>query len=108
MRKKKILGIVLLVIGILLFGASLYIEAQVAEGKEQISSAQGTVDKGKALFSLDPLSQQVGKTITNPIQKKINEGQEEVLYYERLALWLKLAGIICFVTGVAVLVWKKK
>lgn len=100
MKKRKMMAIVFLVVGIVCLGASHYIKTQVAGGQEQVDSAQKSLDRGSKLFSNNPVSKEVGDTLfVKPIQKKIDAGQEEVLYYARIAQFLQVAGIILIIVG---------
>lgn len=100
MKGKKILSILLILGGVVLFGFATYIQSEVDQGKTQISSAQSKVDTGETLFSLNPTTKEVGKGIFGGIQKKIDEGKGDVAYYENLAKNLRIAGIIVFIAGV--------
>ncbi len=110
MTAKRIIGTLVLIIGIASVIASLYITNRIEEGKEQISSAQKKVDKGSSLFSMNPVAKELGQgIITDPAQKKINEANQEVAQYEILAKRLKIGGIILAVLGLGILfVGKKK
>ncbi len=100
MNSKRIIGIVLIVIGVVMFIFSNTISNQVAEGRGKISSAQKKVDTGNTLFSLTPESQQVGKMLTDSAQEKIDEGSVKADYYESMASSLKIGGIVAFIIGV--------
>lgn len=99
MNIKKILGIVLFVIGIALYFISNYIMDQVNEGKQKISSAQKQVDQSNDLFSLAPYGKDIGKELTNPAEKKIHAGQEQVNYYQNTAHFLHIGGVVLMVLG---------
>jgi LPXTG-motif cell wall-anchored protein len=106
---KKFLGIILAIGGIAMIVFSFYIKSQVAEGKAKASSAQSTVDKGTWLFSQNPISKEVGKGLTNPIQKQIDEGESQISYYENMATWLLIGGIgVLIIGGAVVLISRKK
>lgn len=107
-KVQRLIGAVVLLIGLVLFGFSLYIQNQVEEGKGQISSAQEKVNRGSALFSLRPETREIGKGITDSAQKKINAGEEEVAYYEDLAGKLKIGGIIVALLGIGIMFFPRK
>jgi hypothetical protein len=109
MNSKKTLGIVLLIGGIAMLVASNYIKGEVAEGRMKIDRAQRQVDTGSKLFSNNPISQEVGKTITGGAQRKINEANQEAGYYGTMAGQLQIGGIILIVAGAAIFfLWKRK
>lgn len=108
MNSKRIIGIVLIVIGIVMFIFSNSISNQVAEGRGEISSAQEKVDTGSTLFSVTPQSKQVGKLITGSAQEKINEGSAKADYYESMAHSLKIGGIVVFIIGIGVVFLGRK
>lgn len=102
MNIKKVLGIVLLIGGLALYIVSNYIMGQVNEGKQKISGAQKQIDTGKELFSLAPYGKDIGQELTNPVEKKIHEGQNQVNYYEDIAQWMHLGGTVLMVLGGAI------
>lgn len=102
MKTKSIIGSLLLICGIALIGFSMYVTSQVEEGKGKVSSAQSKVDKGKGLFSGDPLTEQIGKGLTSGAQKKIDEGKDKIAHYEQVAAWSKAGGIACIIIGLGV------
>src|SRR5690348_16504432 len=97
MKSKRILVIVLIIIGIVLILFSSYITSQVEAGKMQVAGAEQTMEQGNKLFSLTPESEAAGKVITGSAQKKINEGKQEISRYEELARWLKVGGIVLII-----------
>jgi hypothetical protein len=106
MNFKRVLGIIILIIGLVGLGFSYYITQQVNEGKIQVESAQSSVDKGNSLLSLNRVSKEVGqKVLTDPAQKKINEGQMTIAQYEKMASWLQIGGIIFIVLGLALIIF---
>lgn len=102
------LGIVVLAAGIGLLGFSFYIKQQVAQGEEQISTAQRRVNQGNTLFSLTPATKEIGNRMTSSAQRKINEGILEVGKYKDLAGWFQVGGIVCIILGAGILVLDKK
>lgn len=96
---KRILGVVLILGGVALMLFSNYILNQVAEGKEKISNAETQVQRGNSLFSMNPVAKEVGKGLTNGVQKKIDAGKQQVGYYEELAGKMRMGGIGAIVLG---------
>ncbi len=102
---KRVLGIVLLTIGIILYFFSSYISSQVAEGKEKISSAKEQVNVAGKLFSMSPYTKGIGKEVSATGEKKIGEGEQKVAKYEKIAHQLYIGGIILVVLGAGVIAW---
>ena len=103
MKKKKPIGIALIVIGALMLIFSHYIAEQVATGQMQIQKGQSQVDTANSLFGASKYTKPLGKTFTGGAQKKIDAGQREVDHYEAMSNNLKIAGIILIVIGAGVL-----
>lgn len=108
MKKKRITGIILIIIGIALYLVSNYINEQVAEGRVKISSAQKEVDVGSKLFSMSPYTEGAGTFAKGHAQKKINEGEQTANQYERTAKWLFSLGIISGLIGIFLVIWSFK
>lgn len=99
MNTKRILGLVILAAGIICICVSKYIETQVLEGREEISSAQSKVDTANRVFSLNPISKRVGEGLTNSAQRKIDAGSEEAEKYAAWAHTLQIGGIVLIIGG---------
>jgi hypothetical protein len=104
MKYLRILGILILLAGVASILFSNYITSQVSEGKAQIASGEKKVNQGKQLFSLNPVSKEVGKGLTQSADKKIEEGKQKVSYYENLAQQLQMGGIIGCVVGAGIFI----
>jgi ABC-type multidrug transport system fused ATPase/permease subunit len=107
-RVGRILGIVLVIAGALFLYFSHYINTQVAEGRSEISSGQTQVDTITNLFSVNPVSKEVGKQFTGSAQSRINEGTIEANQYAEYANWFMIGGIITIVAGAVVFLLMKK
>jgi len=103
---RRILGILIVLIGAVSIGFSYYIKQQVSAGEEKIESAQKSVDKGNQLFSgsSNPIVKGFGQSMTGSAQKKINKGKEEVVKYATLADQLQMGGIALIVLGAILIV----
>ncbi len=108
MKVKKIGSLILIVLGLVLIAGSLVINAKVKEGQEQVSSAEKKVDTGDKLFSIAPGGQGIGETLSEPIQKKIEEGKGEIAFYTAVAKWLEIGGIVVLVLGACLILMRKK
>lgn len=103
MSAKRIVSIVLLILGVGFYIFGTYIESEVTQGEKKIANAQGMVDKGKSLTDITPFTKGIGDMATSSAQKKIDEGKEKAHNYQILANWLHGSGIGLFVIGAILL-----
>jgi hypothetical protein len=108
MIAKRIIGIVVFIIGVAMIIVSISIKKQTEAGKTQIAGAQKKVEQGNSLFSLSPVTKGIGQGVTGSAQKKINAGKEQVAQYETIAQWLLIGGIILCVVGAGIVFIGKK
>lgn len=99
----RILGVILVLIGIALFGISMYINSEVAAGRVRASDAQSQVDQGNSLFSMHPYTKEAGKMFTGPAQEEINAGNLKISHYARRANWYQIGGIVLVILGIGVI-----
>jgi hypothetical protein len=104
MNKQRIVGIVLLLVGIAALFFSGYIYAQVEEGRGKISNVQSKVDVGNKLLSIDPTLKKIGEPLTGSVQKQIDEGAATAERYETIAHFTQLGGIALLISGAVVLI----
>ena len=102
MKLTRATGILVFIIGVIMYFAANYIMNQVNEGKMKISSAEKQVNQASGLFSLNPYAKQVGQHVTGAAQEKINEGKQQVQHYEGVAATLHTGGIVAMVAGVVI------
>lgn len=103
MNFKRITSFVLVIAGAAALGLGFYINQQIEEGKKTISTAQQHVDQGNTLFSLTPETAVIGKELTAPVTKKIEEGQAQISQYEQVVYWMRMGGIIVATLGALIL-----
>lgn len=103
MRAKKIIGLVLIILGVASYLFGNYVATQVVDGKKKIAKTQKTVNKVRGITDLNPDTKVVGKIATQPIQKKIDEGRGDVKTYGTLAMLLHTVGIVLFAIGLLLL-----
>lgn len=108
MRGTKIFAIISFLGAAALILFSVYILRQVEIGKGQVSSAQRTMDVGQKLFSVNPVSKEVGKQLGSPIQNKIAEGSEEIARFENLAHYLLVGGVAFGLIGLGFIIFGRK
>lgn len=109
MKTKKIFGIVLVILGVILLCGSFYIKSQVKAGQEKLSFAEETKDLGDKILSITPGTKEFGEHVTGSIQDKVREGKEQIAFYTTVANSLEIGGIISLILGIALfLICKKK
>jgi len=108
MLKKRILGIIIIVIGLSLIASSFYIKSRVKSGRKQISEAKGNVRRGKQLFSLNPITKEIGKGVTSSAERKIKAGSAKADNYDMLALWFQLGGGVFIIIGAGLIFFSRK
>jgi len=94
MKGKVIGGLVAIIIGVCLIVLSMYI-------KGQTGSARENVQKGKSLFSNNPIEKAIGGIIEGAAEGKIAQ-------YDRFARWSLYGGIILIVVGAGVVFFYRK
>jgi hypothetical protein len=85
MNTKRIIGIVVLVIGII---AILYANHQ----KKRIAEAQGNIEKGTSMFSGSSVGSEVGRTVGGAMESKVSS-------YNAPVMMLMIGGIVLVVIG---------
>ncbi len=103
MKRLRVVGVVLLIAGIGCIFASNYITSQVNAGKIKVAEGEKSVSQGQQLFSFNPVAKQVGQGLTQPAEKKIQEGKHQISKYEALADTLTVAGIVGSIAGAGLL-----
>lgn len=99
MKSKKLISLILILLGVGLIGTSMYITSEVEKGKGKIARAQHQVDQGGSLLSLTPVTKEIGDELTGGAQKKIDEGKQQVAHYEGIAQFCRVGGIVLLVIG---------
>ena len=108
---KRVFGILVIVIGVVLLFISNYINQQLIQGNEEIASAKKKVDQGQQLFSFNPIAKEIGQGMTSGAKSKIREGEEQVAQYTVIADWCQKGGIGLIILGAIVVIFggnKKK
>ena len=82
MKKQKIAGIILVVIGIVVFLFAIY-------AKNRVSEAKHNVQKSSGMFSDNPINKQ----ISGAIEQKISS-------YDSPLMWAMVGGIVVTLLGV--------
>lgn len=99
MSKRKLAGIVCMIIGVALIFLSKHIEAEVGAGRAQISRGQSQINTIDTVFSTNSYTRGVGQAITSSGQRRINEGIQQANYYEGVAYWCMIGGVGFVIVG---------
>lgn len=108
MNTKRVIGIVLIIVGAVMLFFSNYIAEQVMAGQMQVNQGQSQVNTIDSVMSMSKYTKPIGKTMTSSAQSRINAGQAEIDKYESIANNLKIGGIILIVIGIAVVVFSRR
>lgn len=90
MKAKKTLGIVLIVVGVIIFLLGMYAKGRVSEAKQNVQKSSG-------LFSDNPVNKQIG----GALEKKISS-------YDAPIMWTMIGGIVIAVVGAGTLICCRK
>ncbi len=99
MSWKRILGLSLIVVGIILFFVSGYITDEVAEGRQKIKKGQRQVDQIQDASAVNPYTQKAGDLFASSGQKKIDAGKKEADHYESVAQHAFVGAIVFTIAG---------
>jgi hypothetical protein len=102
MRFTRILGVVIVLLGIGALIFANYLNHRLSDAGEQIADAKQKVKEGNALFSLNPVAKEIGGELTNSAEKKISKAEHTVQYYENIASFSQTGGICLLVVGVGI------
>lgn len=108
MNIKQVMGLLAIVVGIALIIFVVYGKQQVAIAKGEISDAKQKVDQGNQLFSLNPISKEVGKQVSGGISQKIQNAEHTVEYYENLFMWCQVGAVVLIVGGCGLIYFCRK
>ncbi len=109
MLTKRNLGIIMVVLGVVLILSSFYIKSRIIEGKKHIAEAEGKIQQGSKIFSLNPITKDVSKKLIEEVQKKIDELTKKVNFYNNLVLGFQIVGGIFIISGlVLIFIGRKK
>lgn len=107
MSVKRIIGIIVLIVGVVMLFVSNNIKQQVAAGTLKVQSAEKSVNQANSLFSLSPTAKQLTQGTMQGAQKKIAAGKEQIAYYTKLADELQLGGFVLIGAGILIFVLGK-
>lgn len=102
---KRVLGLLSIIVGVALIVFVIYGKGQIRAAKGEISSAKKKVEQGNQLFSLNPISKQIGQGMSSGIQKKIAAGERTVEQYEMIFMWCQIGGIVLIVLGAGLILF---
>ena len=104
MNVKRIIGIIVVIVGVVLLFVSANIKKQVAEGTLKVTKAEKSVSTANSLFSLSPTAKQLTQGSMKSAEKKIKAGKEDIAYYSKLADELQMGGFILIGAGILIVV----
>lgn len=107
-KKRKVWGVILIILGVILLSGSFYIKSQVKAGQKQVSQAESTTGFGDKILSLTPETKNLGDKLSSPIQDKVKEGKEQIAFYTNIANWLNILGIISIILGIGTLLGARR
>ena len=108
MNRKRVIAVVMFLAGVAMVGGSFYIKSQVAQGKLQVASAEKKVDQGKTLFSLNPVSKEIGGQMAKSADRKIDHAKQEISDYASLAQNLLVGGIVLLIVGAGFFIFLRR
>lgn len=85
----------------MLFIAS-YIRAQAGKGEERVAQGQEKIDRSTQFFSFTPLTEEIGSALTAPAENEVQKGENEVVYYQGVAVQVRKMGIIAIILGILI------
>ena len=100
MKKKRTLGIILGVIGIVFLILAHFLNNALDSGRSQVRSGQAKVDTLNVLTDQTSYTKKVGRGATSSGQNKIDAGKATIASLEVVAVTLKVGGIILLIAGV--------
>jgi len=105
---KRIFGLLVIIAGVALMMFSNYLDGRLADADRQISDAKKKIQQGDQLFSLNPVSKEIGGAITGSAKQKVRSGEEEVAYYRRISMYSHNGGIALIVIGAVIVIFGRK
>jgi hypothetical protein len=104
MNIKRILAVIVFVVGVVLLFVSHHIKQEIEAGTLKVNAAEKTVSQANSLFSLSPTAKQLAQGSMDKANKKIAAGKKEIAYYAKLADELQMGGFILMAAGVLIFV----
>jgi hypothetical protein len=101
---KRVVGTIILAVGVIAYVLGMYIEGEVGAGKKKIAKAESSVNAGKELSSLSPVTKEIEDLASSGVEKKIDEGKQDVATYTKVAEILHMGGIVFFIGGALLIV----
>jgi hypothetical protein len=94
MNTKRIIGIIILIIGVIVIIYANHLKGRLAE-------AQGNIQKGTSLFSGNSVSGQVGKAVGGALEGKVSS-------YNTPVMLLMIGGIVIAIIGAGMVLFCRK
>jgi len=104
----RIIGLVVVVIGIASMIFANYIRNRLYDAEGQITDAKKKIKQGDQLFSFNPVAKEIGQGFTSGAKEKVSEAEATVAEYYRIAAWSHNGGIALIVIGAGIVVFCRK
>lgn len=106
---KRLITLLLLIIGFFGITASYYIHDKVLKGQEAINIAQAKIENSQGFFFFSPFSASLAQVFIGGHKEKIDAAQDKVTKYGKVAALARAIGWDLFVIGLLTLpfVYKK-
>lgn len=107
MSQRKIVGVLLLIVGVILIVASLHMKSLASMGEMRVSGGEERVSEENRPY-VRPLARERSREFSEQAEERIGEGEEMVNYYQQMGTWLQVGGIAFLIVGVGALFFKKR
>ena len=104
----KVFGIILLSVGVVALGISMYIDEETGKGWSQIRRGEKQVEQIEKLSALNRNTAVAGQVVSSSGRQKIAKGRQDIAWYEGLSFLLKIGSGLFIAGGVIILVLAKK
>ena len=100
---RKILGLLLLIIGIGVFIFGNHVASVAAQGEVKVTQAQEN-EAGSARPVIGPVRRGVRAQVTESSQQKIGQAEQKIGHSRAVANWLHGTGVVLFIIGAGCLI----
>jgi hypothetical protein len=100
---KRLITLLLIIIGFFGITASYYIHDKVLKGQEAINIAQAKIENSQAFFFFSPFTASLGQVLIGGHKEKLSQAQEKVTKYGKVAALTRAIGWDLFIIGLLTL-----
>jgi hypothetical protein len=94
MNRKRVIGIILIIVGIV---AIFFVNFE----KGRVSSAKKDISEGSSLFGSTPMGKEAGSFMEGSMMKKASQ-------YDQPLMWIQVGGIALIVVGAGMAIFCRK